>query len=191
MKTFKQLREKLGEMRPWKKGWDPAEFKAVSKDKKIEKDVEKYYKHKGGKYGFKKRMTVKQAEKAIPYLLNHINANYGDGKGGKVNDIQLGNAILYHYDLFDDGKGVYKYTPENVNEATGREITLDWDMGDPREYAADWKDVGVYLDHWDERKMEIEISGTEKDLLNWLVNDYGMDKKDAQKEIRKGKRIKI
>ena len=56
MKTFKQLREKLGEMRPWKKGWDPAEFKAVSKDKKIEKDVEKYYKHKGGKYGFKKNI---------------------------------------------------------------------------------------------------------------------------------------
>ena len=37
MKTFKQLREKLGEMRPWKKGWDPAEFKAVSKDKRLRK----------------------------------------------------------------------------------------------------------------------------------------------------------
>ena len=82
-------------------------------------------------------------------------------------------------------------TFKQLREATGREITIDWDMDDPGEYAADWQDQGVYLDDWDERKMEIEISGTEKDLLNWLVNDYGMDKKDAQKEIRKGKRIKI
>ena len=63
--------------------------------------------------------------------------------------------------------------------------------GDPEEYAFDWQDQGVYLDNWDKRKMEIEISGTEKDLLAWLVDDYGMDKKDAQKEIKKGKRIKI
>ena len=82
-------------------------------------------------------------------------------------------------------------TFEQLREAVGREITIDWDMDDPGEYAADWQDQGVYLDDWDERKMEIDISGTEKDLLKWLVNDYGMDKKDAQKEIRKGKRIKI
>ena len=39
MVKFKQLREKLGQIRPWDKGWDPAEFKAVSQDKKIKKDV--------------------------------------------------------------------------------------------------------------------------------------------------------
>ena len=82
-------------------------------------------------------------------------------------------------------------TFKQLREATGREITINWDMDDPGEHAADWQDQGVYLDDWDERKMEIDISGTEKDLLKWLVNDYGMDKKDAQKEIRKGKRIKI
>jgi hypothetical protein len=82
-------------------------------------------------------------------------------------------------------------TINQIREATGREITLDWDFGDPEEYAFDWQDQGVYLDNWDKRKMEIEISGTEKDLLAWLVDDYGMDKKDAQKEIKKGKRIKI
>ena len=39
--------------------------------------------------------------------------------------------------------------------------------------------------------MEIHISGTDKDLLKWLIDDYGMDKKEAQNVIRKGKRIKI
>ena len=31
-----------------------------------------------------------------------------------------------------------------LREATGREITVDWDFGDPRNYAADWQDQGVY-----------------------------------------------
>ena len=79
----------------------------------------------------------------------------------------------------------------NINEATGREITVDWDFGDPEDYYADWQDQGVYLDDWDQRKMEIHISGTDKDLLKWLIDDYGMDKKEAQNVIRKGKRIKI
>jgi hypothetical protein len=76
-------------------------------------------------------------------------------------------------------------------EATGREITLDWDMDDPGEYAADWQDQGVYLDDWNKRKMEIEVSGMEKDLLKWLVDDYGMDKREAQNVIRKGKKVKL
>ena len=78
-----------------------------------------------------------------------------------------------------------------VSEATGREITLDWDMDDPGEYAADWQDQGVYLDDWNKRKMEIEVSGMEKDLLKWLVDDYGFDKKEAQNVIRKGKKVKL
>ena len=76
-------------------------------------------------------------------------------------------------------------------EATGREITLDWDMDDPREYQQDWQDQGVYLDDWNKRKMEIEVSGMEKDLLKWLVDDYGFDKKEAQNVIRKGKKVKL
>jgi len=78
-----------------------------------------------------------------------------------------------------------------VNEATGKEITLDWDMDDPREYQDDWQDQGVYLDDWNKRKMEIEVSGAEKDLLKWLIDDYGMDKKEAQNVIRKGKKVKL
>ena len=80
---------------------------------------------------------------------------------------------------------------KQLREATGRAITLDWDMDDPREYQADWQDQGVYLDAWIKGKMEIEISGTEKDLLKWMVDDYGMTKPEAQKEIRKGKRVKL
>jgi len=78
-----------------------------------------------------------------------------------------------------------------LKEASGRSITIDWDFGDPREYAPDWQDQGVYLDDWNQRKMEIEVSGAEKDLLKWLTDDYGMDKKEAQNVIRKGKRIKL
>lgn len=85
-------------------------------------------------------------------------------------------------------------TFEQLREAVGREITLDWDMGDPREYAADWKDVGVYLDHWDPKKHEIEVSGKDMDLQMWLTDEdegYGMSTKDAAKLIRKGKRVRL
>ena len=183
MKTFKQLREKLGERRPWKKGWDPTEFKQIQKDKKLKKEVDKYIKMRAGH----KDVTVKQAQKQLPYLLKHVNANYGDGNGGDVNDRQFMNAVLFYY------KGMWE-NKESVNEAVGREITLDWDMGDPREYAADWKDVGVYLDHWDPKKHEIEVSGKDMDLQMWLTDEdegYGMSTKDAAKLIRKGKRVQI
>ena len=46
---------------------------------------------------------------------------------------------------------------KELREAIGREITINWDMDDPGEHAADWQDQGVYLDDWDERKMEIEF----------------------------------
>ena len=77
----------------------------------------------------------------------------------------------------------------SINEARGRIITLSWDMGDPNKYIGDWQDQGIYLDSIG--KGEITVSGTEKDLLNWLVDDYGMDKREAQQEIKKGKRVKI
>ena len=146
MKQFKQLREKLGEMRPWRKGWDPAEFKAVKKDKKIEKDIQIFYKARGGRYGFGKNMTVKDAEIKLPYLLNHIYTNFGNGKGGKVNDTQLNNAIqLLYAGLFED----------NVNEGKLETIVLSHDLikligGMPvmnklmkkhKAYAADKQDV--------------------------------------------------
>ena len=183
MKSFKNIRERVGKMRSWRQGWDPAEEDQLRKDKKLKKDLEKYMKKDPNR-----NWTVKQAAKEVPYLLKHMNTNFGNGKGGDLSDKggkghQFHNAILNFYD--------YEYLYEGINEATGREITLDWDFGDPEEYAPDWQDQGVYLDNWDKRKMEIEISGTEKDLLKWLTDDYGMDKKEAQNVIRKGKRIKI
>ena len=124
------ITEKMGELRSWNKGWSPAEFLEVSKDKQIIKDIKIFYKARGGKYGMgKKDMTAKEAEKKIPYLLNHINTNFGNGRGGKVNDTQLNNAIHLFYDYanesvqeyVEDGKAADSYksmTPgEEVEEA--------------------------------------------------------------------------
>ena len=124
------ITEEMGELRSWNKGWSPAEFKEVSRDKQIIKDIKIFYAKRGGKYGMgKKDMTAKEAEKKIPYLLNHINTNFGNGKGGKVNDTQLNNAIHLFYDYanesvqeyVEDGKAADSYksmTPgEEVEEA--------------------------------------------------------------------------
>jgi len=79
-----------------------------------------------------------------------------------------------------------------IYEAVGREITVAWDMDDPFAYAGDWSDeYNIYLSDWDERKDVITVSGTEKDLMNWLMDAAGMDKRQAQSEIKSGKRIKI
>ena len=104
------VNEELGEVRPFKKGWSPDEWRTVRKDKKIEKDIEKFYKSMGGKYGDpRKAMTVKQAEKNIPYLYKHVVSNFGN-----VDNAKLANAISKFYDHWDNGKGVYKH--ESVNE---------------------------------------------------------------------------
>ena len=76
-----------------------------------------------------------------------------------------------------------------LREATEIRIVVSWDMGDPREYSDEWEEQGIYLQDWDKRKSTITIEGEEKVLLSWLVNDYGMDKREAQKEVRKGKRV--
>ncbi len=41
------------------------------------------------------------------------------------------------------------------------------------------------------KRGDITVAGTDKDLLNWLVDDYGMDKKEAQQLIKKGKKVKL
>ena len=82
-------------------------------------------------------------------------------------------------------------TIRELREATGRSVTVSWDMGDPNTWAGDWQDQGIYLDDWNKRKGEITISGTEKALFNWLVGDYGLSKKDAHLEIFRGKKVKL
>ena len=82
-------------------------------------------------------------------------------------------------------------TIRELREATGRSVTVSWDMGDPNTWAGDWQDQGIYLDDWNKRKGEITISGTDKALFNWLVGDYGLSKKDAHLEIFRGKKVKL
>jgi len=81
-----------------------------------------------------------------------------------------------------------------ISESTltegNKRIEVPWDMGDPRPYQYEWQDSGVYLDDWDKRGGSITIDGAEKDLMNWLLNDYDMDKKEAKDILRKGKKIK-
>ena len=79
---------------------------------------------------------------------------------------------------------------ENTISEGNKEIEVEWDMGNPKEYGDDWQDQGVYLDNWNKNKGTITLNGDEKDLLSWLTNDYGLDKKDAQTLIRKGKKVK-
>ena len=33
-----------------------------------------------------------------------------------------------------------------------KKITLDFDIGDPREFSPDWQEEGVYLVKWNKRK---------------------------------------
>ena len=81
---------------------------------------------------------------------------------------------------------------KTISEAAGKEITVAWDQDDPFAYAGDWSDeYDIYLSDWDEKKDVITVSGTEKDLMNWLTSEAGMDKKQAQSEIKSGKRIKV
>jgi hypothetical protein len=73
-----------------------------------------------------------------------------------------------------------------------KQIEVNWDMDDPREYQGDFQDVGVYLDRWDRKNATIKVSGNVKDLLAWLVdkNSMAMDKRDAMDVLKKGKRVK-
>ena len=177
MKQFKEIREKLGKRRPWKKGWDPTEFKQIQKDKKLKKEVDKYIKMRAGH----KDVTVKQAQKQLPYLLKHVNANYGDGKGGDVNDTQFMSAVLFYY------KGMWE-NKESVNEAKrpgkgSAKITIDWDHGrpDPGD-VRDWRDQGVYVVK--AKRNELEIEGDKEDLITWLWDVYGWDMKDIEREYK-------
>ncbi len=88
-------------------------------------------------------------------------------------------------------KGVQYKIQESLNEATAHQVIIAWDMGDPNQYAGDWQDQGIYLDDWNKKRGDITVAGTDKDLLNWLVDDYGMDKKEAQQLIKKGKKVKL
>ena len=145
-----EIEEKVGQMRPWKKGWDPAEEDQLRKDKKLKKDLEKYMKKDP-----KRNWTVKQAAKEVPYLLNHINTNFGDGKGGKVNDTQFHNAIMFYYE--------YEYLYDSVNE---------------RRYGKSMSRKDIMRKHGNEfkkalRKGSLDLSDkAEGDLIQYIMDNH-------------------
>jgi len=120
VKTFKTIRdiideevfkteinEKVGERRPWAKGFNPAEQDQLRRDRKLKKDLETYKKKKP------QIKKVKDAEKHIPYLLNHINQNFGDGKGGDISDKkfhQLSNVVMFYY------SNLFRESVEEIDE---------------------------------------------------------------------------
>ena len=107
--------------------------------------------------------------------------------------------MLIHLDIKIDKQTLLKIADmmakanEEVVTEANKQISIGWDMGDPKRggLADDWQDeYGIVMSKWDKRKAEITIGGDEKELMKWLTTDYGMDKREAQTLVRKGKRIK-
>ena len=137
-----------------------------------------------------------QLKRNAEHLLEQVNVDleypaWWVNKLVKANDY-LDTAHDYLNNKVDQGQGPIPKSESVVTEAN-KEVTVGWDMGDPKRggLADDWQDeYGIVLSKWDKRKASITIGGDEKQLLKWLTSDYGMDKRDAQTLIRKGKRIK-
>ena len=132
-------------------------------------------KTKGGNYG----QAVKDLEKW----------KKGSTKDKKIAKMlyKAHNEQVHGYDDNPDAKKKNE-SVEHINEAT-KEIEVNWDMDDPREYQGDFQDVGVYLQSWNRKKAFIVVQGDEKDLMDWLMSDFGMDKREAQQTVRKGKKV--
>ena len=148
-----EIEEKVGKMRSWRQGWDPAEEDQLRKDKKLKKDLEKYMKKDP-----RRNWSIKQAAKEVPYLLKHINTNFGDGKGQDLSDKkphQFHNAILSFYD--------YEYLYESVDEA--RSMSQKDIM---RKYGRELKQAL--------RKGTLELSDkAEEALQQWVYDNYPED----------------
>jgi len=84
---------------------------------------------------------------------------------------------------------------ESVDEAY-KQVEVDWDQDRPdRELAGDIKaDFGVYIDGYSKKKGTLKVTGSEKELMNWITDTdelgLGFDKKTAQGIIKKGKNVK-
>ena len=139
-----------------------------------------------------------QLKRNAEHLLEQVNADleypaWWVNKLVKANDY-LDTAHDYLNNKVDQGQSPIQ-KDESVNEdaikEANKQIQVGWDMGDPKRIAPDWQDeYGIVMVKWDKRKAAITISGDEKELLKWLTTDYGMDKKDSQDLIRKGKRVR-
>jgi hypothetical protein len=65
-----------------------------------------------------------------------------------------------------------------------KKITLDFDVGDPREFSPDWEEEGVFLVKWNKTKMEMTVEGEPKALMKWLTGTYGLSSAEAKKEMK-------
>jgi len=68
-----------------------------------------------------------------------------------------------------------------------KSLKLGFDVGDPREFAPDWQEEGVYLTDFNKRKKEMEVEGDARDLYRWLHTTFGFSKKEAKDAMRKAK----
>tara|TARA_R110000764_G_scaffold144305_1_gene232098 strand:- start:270 stop:773 length:504 start_codon:yes stop_codon:yes gene_type:complete len=77
-----------------------------------------------------------------------------------------------------------------------KQVEVDWDQDRPdRELAGDIKaDFGVYIDGYSKKKGTLKVTGSEKELMNWITDTdelgLGFDKRTAQGIIKKGKNVK-
>jgi hypothetical protein len=201
MKQFKEIREKIGQMRPWKKGFDPSEEKQISKDKKLQKEIQKWVKMKGGDYGHK-TITVKQAEKDLPYLLQHINTHFGNGKGGDVNDTQFNNVISFYYwspeeSVNEDTKPVPYWTWNNkkIGEGTMSSGIFDSDKKKAKDAARKFamflkqnKKVTIENDPENPKKDHKDLQAYTKELMNYIFDDRMLDDLDPSNKKTNGKK---
>ena len=75
-------------------------------------------------------------------------------------------------------------TFREIREAKVKQIKLDFDVGDPREFAPDWQEEGVFVVNWNKRKMEMTVEGEPKALMKWLTGTYGYSSAEAKRAMR-------
>ena len=88
--------------------------------------------------------------------------------------------------MADENLNITKDIMSILNKSL-KSIKLDFDVGDPREFAPDWQDEGVYLVNWNKRKNVMEVEGDARDLYKWLHTTFGLSKKEAKDAMRTAK----
>ena len=83
----------------------------------------------------------------------------------------------------------FKELRQLINEAN-KSVVVDFDMGDPMDYASEWEAEGIFVVNWDKRKNKLTVGGHPNDLNNWLTGTYGMGRGDARKAMSKARPVK-
>lgn len=159
MKTFKEVRELVEEIDNLsEKAYDKNDVRNVQKlEKKLQavlKDVDKTMRGSG-----LSAPAFAMVRGGVRKSLEAIEKFYKIAKGSKES-VQEETTFL----------------AERIFKAT-----LDFDMGNPREYSDEWEDDGVYIDTWDKRKNELVVMSKDKrGLEKWLVDVYGLAKREVR-----------